>query len=103
MIRPIDTQILYPNAPEMSNRQQVDNQKSSIQQGQFAEVMQKEQKEKKEKISHLEEGQKMGHINEHANSKHKKNNKSKKENEVKKNKKTHLKETYSESEFDIRI
>lgn len=103
MIRPIDIQILYPNAPEFSNRQQVDNQKPNVQQGQFAEMMQKEQAEKKEKIVHMEEGQKVRHATDQNEKKQQQNGKGKKDNKVKEKKKTFIKDEYSESQFDIRI
>ena len=103
MIRPIDIQILYPNAPEFSNRQQVDNQNPNGQQGQFAEMMQKEQAEKKEKIAHMEEGQKVRHATDQNEKKQQQNGKGKKDNKVKEKKKTFIKDEYSESQFDIRI
>ncbi|MGL4736974.1 MAG: hypothetical protein ACRCW2_05910 [Cellulosilyticaceae bacterium] len=53
MIRPIDTQILYPQAPELSNRQQVNKQLPENQQQQFAQIMQKESEVKKEKVQEV--------------------------------------------------
>lgn len=50
MIRPIDTQILYTQSAELSNRQQVANQSTLVQQNQFAELMQKEVQTKKEQV-----------------------------------------------------
>lgn len=46
MLRPIDTQTIYQQTPEVSNRQQGLKQGEELQQAQFAQIMHKETKEK---------------------------------------------------------
>lgn len=105
MIRPIDTQILYPQAPELGNRQHVANQKPNIEQEQFAQLMQKEVEQKKEAIDKSKEEQKT--VN-NANKDHKQSNSQHKEKnkQVAKRKsedKDKIKDPYASSQFDIRI
>lgn len=59
MLRPIDTQILYPQSPELSGRQQMANQQANLQQNQFADIMQKQTQEKKERVNKAPEKQKI--------------------------------------------
>ena len=59
MIRPIDTQILYPQSPELSNKQQVDNQKPALQQDAFAQIMKDEVTQKKERVQQTEKDSKV--------------------------------------------
>ena len=51
LIKPIDTQILYPQTPELANRQHSTNQVPAVQQDQFAHIMQKEAKIKQDTIA----------------------------------------------------
>lgn len=50
MIRPIDTQVLYPQTPEIAGRQQRNNQLPTEQQAQFGNLMKKEVESKKDTI-----------------------------------------------------
>ena len=103
MIRPIDIQILHSHAPEFSNRQQVDHQRPNVQQGQLAEVTQKEQMKQKDKIVQMEKGQKVRYATEQKGKKQGQTSKNKKDNKYRGKKKTYTKDEYSESQFDIRI
>ena len=101
MLRPIDTQTIYQQTQELSNRQQVHNQGENTQQGQFAHIMQKEAELKKESVNELEKGQK---IDNNLN----KNKKQSQENERKNNKKKLSKDNQAkrgnrETKIDIRI
>lgn len=103
MIRPIDTQILYPQTPELGNRQHTDNQKANVHQEQFAQLMHKEAEHKKEVVDSAKEGQKMDN---NVNKDHKQSNGGYKEQRKKqanpKNNKA-SKDPYCTSQFDIRI
>lgn len=66
MIRPIDTQILYPQSQELSNRQQVDNQKTNVQQHAFAQVMKNEVEEKKKIVIQAQKKEKIAKDKERA-------------------------------------
>ena len=103
MIRPIDIQILYPNTPEFSNRQQVENQRPNIQQEHFAGMMQKEQAKKRETVIHMEEGQKVRSATDQNEKKQQHKSKDKQKSKAKEKKKQYLQDGYSESQFDIRI
>lgn len=50
MIKPIDTQVLYPQTPEIAGRQQRNNQVPLEQQAQFDNIMKKEVASKKDTI-----------------------------------------------------
>lgn len=50
MIKPIDTQVLYPQTPEIAGRQQRNNQVPLEQQAQFSNIMKKEVESKKDTI-----------------------------------------------------
>ncbi len=50
MIRPIDTQILHPQTPEIAGRQQRSNHLPVEQQSQFGDIMQKEVDHKKDTV-----------------------------------------------------
>lgn len=50
MIRPIDTQIIHPQTPEIAGRQQRTNHLPIEQQSQFGDIMQKEVEEKKDTV-----------------------------------------------------
>ena len=105
VIRPIDTQILYPQAPELGNRQHTANQKPSIQQEQFAQLMQKEVEHKKETINKPREGQKTDNDvkKDHKQSKGQHKEKNKQVAKEKTKSKEKLKGPYAGSQFDIRI
>lgn len=103
MLRPIDTQILYPQSPQLSNRQQVDNQKATIQQDTFADIMKEETNQKKETIIKTEENQQVKNNkkdSEKKRSKQSKNHPNKKKN-LQENKKDEKIQT--QSTIDIRI
>lgn len=59
MLRPIDTQTIYQQSQEISNRQQAYKQGEEMQQVQFAHLMQKETREKKEAVSEIEHNEKI--------------------------------------------
>lgn len=59
MLRPIDTQTIYQQSQEISNRQQAHKQGEEMQQTQFAHLMQKETREKKETVSEIEQNEKI--------------------------------------------
>lgn len=50
MIRPIDTQILHPQTPEIAGRQQKTNHLPVEQQSQFGDIMKKEVEHKKDTV-----------------------------------------------------
>ena len=50
LIKPIDTQVLYPQTPEIAGRQHRTNQLPSEQQTQFGNLMKKEVDEKRDTI-----------------------------------------------------
>ena len=50
MIKPIDTQVLYPQTPEIAGREHRNNQVPLEQQAQFGNIMKKEVESKKDTI-----------------------------------------------------
>lgn len=103
MIRPIDTQVLYPQTPEIAGRQQRNNQLPSEQQAQFGNLMKKEVESKKDtivaphqatnlKTDKDKEKQSAGQNSKSSKKKHQNNKKSKKKTP------SHLDQT-----IDIRI
>ena len=50
MIRPIDTQIIHPQTPEIAGRQQRNNHLPVEQQSQFGDIMKKEVAHKKDMV-----------------------------------------------------
>lgn len=103
MLRPIDTQILYPQTPQLSNKQQVDNQKATVQQDTFAQIMKEETNKKKDTIVKTEENQKI--TNNKKDSEKKKSKKSKKQAHKKKNVEENKKDENHQTQntIDIRI
>ncbi len=59
MIRPIDTQILYPQTPELANRQQQHNDKPNIHQDAFANTMKQELEHKKATVQEVGKDEKI--------------------------------------------
>jgi hypothetical protein len=59
MLRPIDTQILYQQSQELSNRVQHANQQIGAQQDQFATMMQKQTQINQEKVQKTSENAKV--------------------------------------------
>lgn len=59
MLRPIDTQTIYQQSHEVSNRQQAHNQGQEMQQNQFEQILHKETHEKQETVNEVREDQKM--------------------------------------------
>ncbi len=58
MIRPIDTQTIYQQSQEVSNRQQVQKQGIEAEQVQFAQLLNKETRAKTEVVSNIERNDK---------------------------------------------
>ncbi len=59
MLRPIDTQTIYQQTQELSNRQHVQSKSEHTQQGQFAQIMQKHTELKKESVNELQKDEKV--------------------------------------------
>ena len=58
MLRPIDTQTIYQQTPEVSNRQQAFKQGEEMQQTQFANIFHKETEEKQKVVIETKENAK---------------------------------------------
>ncbi|MBP3889186.1 MAG: hypothetical protein J6F30_16300 [Cellulosilyticum sp.] len=58
MLRPIDTQTIYQQTPEVSNRQQAFRQGEEMQQTQFASILNKETEEKQKIVIETKENAK---------------------------------------------
>lgn len=58
MLRPVDTQTIYQQTPEVSSRQQAARQGEEMQQTQFAQIFQKETNLKQETVNEVKEDQK---------------------------------------------
>ena len=58
MLRPIDTQTIYQQTPEVSSRQQAIRQGEDMQQTQFAQILQKEADVKQETVNEVREDEK---------------------------------------------
>ncbi len=58
MLRPIDTQTIYQQTPEVSNRQQGIKQSEEMQQTQFANIFHKETEEKQKVVIETKENAK---------------------------------------------
>lgn len=103
MIKPIDTQILYPQTPELANRQHSSNQVPSVQQEQFANIMQKEAKLKQETIAPTPKSENLR--TEKDSQKEKKNPQFKKreQKESNKNNKNNKQKAKTTNRIDIRI
>ena len=59
MLRPIDTQTIYQQSQEVSNRQQMQKQGVEAEQMQFAHLLQKETREKNEVVKQVQEDEKV--------------------------------------------
>ncbi len=59
MLRPIDTQTIYQQTPEVSTRQQAFKQGEEMQQTQFANIFNKETQEKQKMVIETNENKKM--------------------------------------------
>lgn len=90
MLRPIDTQTIYQQTPEVSNRQQAIRQGEEMQQTQFAQILQKETDVKQETVNEVKEDEKtdndlnkkQGRRQNDPQKKYKKKNDSKKDKEI---------------------
>lgn len=58
MLRPIDTQTIYQQTPEVSNRQQAMKQGEEMQQTQFGQILQKETDLKQETVNEVRKDEK---------------------------------------------
>ena len=103
MIRPIDTQILHPQTPEIAGRQQRTNHLPVEQQSQFGDIMKKEVEHKKDTVV---EPQNPEHLKANKDGSkqlaHENKSKSKKKNKGKQNKKNKS-HNNSRTKIDIRI
>lgn len=101
MLRPIDTQTIYQQSQEISNRQQANRQGEEMQQMQFAHLMQKETKEKREIVNEIQHDEKV----DNELSKKKKEQHTKQEKKDKKQSKREIREIKKEpaTHFDARI
>ena len=61
MLRPIDTQTIYQQTPEVSHRQQASQQGQEMQQTQFAQILQNEVDIQQETVSEVKENKKTDH------------------------------------------
>ena len=59
MLRPIDTQTIYQQTPEVSSRQQAVKQGEEMQQIQLVPILQKETEVKQETVNEVREGEKL--------------------------------------------
>ncbi|MDF2612663.1 MAG: hypothetical protein K0S71_449 [Clostridia bacterium] len=101
MLRPIDTQTIYQQTQELSNRQQVHNQGEHTKQGQFAHIMQKQTEIKNESVNELNKDEKVdNHLNK---DKEKDQNRQKKNKKKKSTKNNESKKWDNETKIDIRI
>lgn len=102
MLRPIDTQTIYQQTPEFSNRQHIQNHEAELQQNQFANILHKETEEKQQFVQKTE---KNDQIDNDLNKNKKRGNqdaqKRKKKNDGKEEKDSQVKA--SANHFDIRI
>lgn len=102
MLRPIDTQTIYQQSQEISNRQQAHKQGEEMQQIQFAHLIQKETKEKKETVNEIKHNEKVSN-GRNKEKKDKSNKQYKKEKKAKDVKKEREKESAPVTHFDARI
>ncbi len=93
LIKPIDTQVLYPQTPEIAGRQQKSNQLPAEQQAQFGNIIKKEIQDKKDTIIPSNETE---HLKTDKDGQYTKQGKKKKQNKEMKN-------SSSKSTIDIRI
>lgn len=103
MLRPIDTQTIYQQTQEISNRQQVHNKSELTQQGQFAHIMQKETELKKESVNELEKSQKVDNDLNKQKKQGQKKDEEKKHNKKKSSESSQLKKWDKQTKIDIRI
>ena len=101
MIRPIDTQTIYQQTQELSNRQQIHNQGERTQQGQFMHIMQEQAELKKDTVSEIEKEHKIN--NDLNNNNKKEQNEKEKENQKKSNKSEKKIVAIKDTRIDIRI
>lgn len=103
MIRPIDTQILHPQTPELANRQQVNNQLPAVQQDQFANIIQKEIKTKKDTVQETHKTDKLKTNKDSESSKKEQAFKQSKERNPNNATKKHIRKNNLEHKIDVRI
>ena len=103
MLRPIDTQTIYQQTPEMAGRQHVQNHTVEMQQDQFATLLQKETVEKQQFVQKTEKEEKVDHdLNKNKKKESQERGKKRKKAQDSQNDKKH-KEDKSAGHFDIRI
>lgn len=102
MIRPIDTQTIYQQTPEVSNKQQAIQYSEEMKQVQFAEILQKETEIRQEIVTEVKENQK---TDDDLNKKQKRQNDALVKNKKKKNKRKSdtIKEIDPIQHIDIKI
>ena len=69
MLRPIDTQTIYQQSQEVSNRQQTVKNEAEVQQNQFGNILHKETIEKQQSVGEIKEEEE---IKNHLDKEHKK-------------------------------
>lgn len=99
MIKPIDTQVLYPQTPEIAGRQHRNNQVPLEQQAQFGNIMKKEVQLKKDTIIAPHEAENLKTNKDGAKQSNDQNLKKKKREK----KNTNQLKKRSENTIDIRI
>ncbi len=101
MLRPIDTQTIYQQSQEISNRQQAHRQGEEMQQMQFAHLLQKETKEKREVVKEVQHDEKIDNeLNKKKKGQHNEEEKRNNKNKKKENKEAIKEQT---THFDARI
>jgi len=103
MLRPIDTQTIYQQTQEISNRQQVLNQGEHNQQEQFAHIMQKQAELKRESVNEFEKDQKVDNYLNKDKDKSQNQNQKNKDKKKKSSKNNEPKKWDNGNQIDIRI
>ena len=102
MLRPIDTQTIYQQSHEVSNRQQMARQETEMQQTQFSNILHKETAQKQESVREVPEEEQ---IKNQLDKKEGRNGQSegKRKYKKKKDKETKSKDKDNTCHIDIRV
>ncbi len=103
MLRPIDTQTIYQQSQEVSNRQQMQKQGLETEQMQFAHLLQKETKQKNEVVKHIEKDEKVDNQLDKKKKQEQGRNKNNKKNPEKRLKSQEQQTKQEKNHFDARI
>lgn len=102
MLRPIDTQTIYQQSHEVSNRQQIARQETEMQQTQFSNILHKETAQKQESVNEVpQEDQIKNQLDQKEGRKGQ--SEEKRKYKRKKDKETKSKDKDSSCHIDIRI